>query len=176
MIVFRLSSFWARLSFLCSRLKCFGLAICSPSLVHSRLEIPTSIPTFLSVGGNGRTVISSTNKQTNHLPEGSSLTVTVDGLTPWGKNLDQTIFNGSLDLASQSFPSFHLKAERVNSALPPDHFFLKLGYLARFAQKFSNALLKWRNVCWSGTQLTSLRKESSSSSFFQAVSIEEVWL
>ena len=167
MIVFRLNNFCAVLSFWYSLLKCFGLAIFFPSLVVSKLEMPTSIPTFLSVGGNGFTFGSSTNKETNQRPLGSSLTVTVEGLQPSGKNLDQTqgyaprasldatacfagCGNGFLHLASQRVLSSYLKADLVNSAEPPLRRALNRGYLARLPQKarksflqMSETLLQW---------------------------------
>ena len=45
-----------------------------------KLVIPTSIPTFLFVFGNGLTVGSLTKIETNQRPDGSSLIVTVDGV------------------------------------------------------------------------------------------------
>ncbi len=51
----------------------------------------------------------------------------------------QRIGNASVHLASQIKPSLHLKADLVNSALPPLCFFLKLGYFACPAQKLANA-------------------------------------
>ena len=138
-LVFRLSSFCAAPSFLYSRLKCFGLDIFSPSLVLIRLVTPASIPTCFFVGGNVSTVWSSINRETNHLPDGSSLTVTVEGLHPSGRSLDQTIGNGSLDLASQRQPSRYLKADLVNSAEPPLRLALNLGYLALLPQKLAKA-------------------------------------
>ena len=52
--------------------------------IHNRLEIPTSIPTFLSVGGNGWTVVLPAGKQTIYQ---MSLIVTVEGIQPLGRNL-----------------------------------------------------------------------------------------
>ncbi|AFY77174.1 hypothetical protein Ple7327_1824 [Pleurocapsa sp. PCC 7327] len=60
-----------------------------------------------------------TKKETNQRPEGSSLTVTVDGSQLTGKYLLQTIFKGSLHLANHSLPSLYLKADLVNSIEPP---------------------------------------------------------
>ncbi|MDQ0596046.1 hypothetical protein QF037_000391 [Streptomyces canus] len=64
----------------------------------------------------------------------------------------------------------------VYSALLRDFFFdLKRGYFARLPKRLVNATCKCRSACWSGTDDTSPRY-ASSSVFFHAVSIAEVWL
>ncbi|GAP96935.1 hypothetical protein NIES2104_34820 [Leptolyngbya sp. NIES-2104] len=77
--------------------------------------------------GNG-SISTSTNKETVHLPAGESFTVIVEGIAPFGSSRLQRIASGSAHLARKTCPSFHLNADLVNSALPPLHFFLKVGY------------------------------------------------
>ncbi len=101
------------------------------------------------------------------------LTQKMDGSHSGGICLLQIMLRGCLHLANFSCPSFHLNAERVNSAQPPFLFFLNRGYLARFAQKLVNAVCRWRRACWSATALTSFKK-ANSSCFFQLVSISDV--
>src|SRR5919202_3287575 len=120
-------------------------------------------------------VWSSTSKETNQRPDASSFTVTIDGSNPFGKVRLHRIGRNSEHFANHSCPSFHLKAERVNSALPPLRFFLKLGYLARPAQKLVKAFCRFLNPCCNGTQLTSLRN-CKSSCFFHWVNIPDVSL
>src|SRR5919199_5904337 len=137
--------------------------------------MPASTPTALSISGRGLIVWSSTNSETKQGPDASSLTVTVEGSQFWGRILLQRIGKDSVHFASFNCPSFHVKAERVNSALPPLLFFLKLGYLARPAQKLVKAFCRFLNPCCKGTQLTSLRN-CKSSCFFHWVSIPDVCL
>jgi len=97
--------------------------------------------------GKDLIVWSSTSNETNQRPDASNLTVTVDGEVPTGRVRLHRIGRGSRHFANHSCPSFHLKAERVNSALPPLRFFLKLGYLVRPAQKLVKAFCRFLNPC-----------------------------
>jgi hypothetical protein len=84
--------------------------------------------------------------------------------------------SGSAVFASRSSPSRNRNADVVYSADFLDFFRdLKRGYLARLPKKWVNALCKCRRACWSGTEDTSLRN-ASSSVYFHAVSMAEVWL
>jgi hypothetical protein len=66
--------------------------------------------------------------------------------------------SGARILASVSWPSRHLNADRVYSAAARDFFLdLKRGYFARLAKKFVNAACKCRKDCWRGTEDTSAR-------------------
>jgi hypothetical protein len=118
--------------------------------------------------GRGLTVWSSTKRETNQRPDASNLTVTVDGWQLFGMVRLTRIGKGSAHLARNSCPEFHLNAERVNSALPPSLFFLKLGYLVRPAQKLANDFCKCLNPCCKGTELTSDRNCKSSCFFHSA--------
>lgn len=84
--------------------------------------------------------------------------------------------SGSAIFARVSFPSRKRNALVVYSADFRDFFRdLNRGYLARLPKKFVNAVWRCRRACCSGTEETSLRY-ASSSVFFQAVSIADVWM
>ena len=76
------------------------------------------------------------------------------GIQPTGSCLLHLIGNGSAHLARYTWPSFHLNADLVNSALPPLRFFLKLGYLVRPPKKLVKAVCKCLKPYWSGILLT----------------------
>jgi hypothetical protein len=169
----RLNAFCARRSCLSRWSRCLGLATFSPVLRVTRLLIPTSKPTALVEGGKVKSRGSSNRRLMYHCPAAFNRMVTVDGSTPSGNDLDHRIFNGSEHFARNTLPSFHLKADLVNSALPPLRFFLKLGYFARPAKKLLKADCRCLNPCYKGTLLTSLRN-CRSSCFFHAVNKAEL--
>jgi hypothetical protein len=125
---------------------------------------------------SGVTDASSHSTETNQRPAASCDTVTTEGFTPSGRGRDHTMSSGSGIFASVSFPSRNRKPDVVYSADFRDfRLDLKCGYPARLPKKLVNALCRCRSVCCNGTDDTSLRK-ASSSVFFHAVSMAEVWL
>ncbi len=115
-------------------------------------------------------MVSSHSSDTNQRPAGSRDTVTVVGVTPSGRGRDQRMSNGPDIFANVSSPLRQVNAERVYSADARDLFRdLNLGYFARRARKFANAVCGCRSACWSGT-LDTLARNAISPVFFHAVS------
>ena len=123
-------------------------------MVVTKLLIPKSIPTCLVIGLSFKFLVSLILKDTNHLALGSNLTVILLGIQPSGNCLFHLIDKGSAHLARYTWPSFHLNADLVNSALPPLRFFLKLEYLVRLLKKLVKAVCKCLKPYWSGILLT----------------------
>src|SRR5262249_46598695 len=119
-----------------------GLPIFSPVDRVSRLLRPTSMPTAAVVAG-AAAITSSHNSDRNHRPARSWETVTVDGEVPSGSGRDHTMLRGSVIFAKVSWPSRQRNALAVYSADRRDLFLLlNVGYPARLAKKFVNAICK----------------------------------
>jgi len=81
--LFATQSFAALLSWARLALNPLGLVTFVPSLRATKLVIPKSTPISLEDFGNG-SISMFANRETVHLPAGESLTVTVDGVAPFG--------------------------------------------------------------------------------------------
>lgn len=132
----------------------FGAAIFSPVERTTKSVNPKSMPTLPVDVGFAQTT-SSQSRDTWYRPALSFDTVTVVTFAPDGILRDQRIASGASIFASFSEVPSHLKALAVYSADCAPSLRRKFGYLARLAKKFANAVCKWRNACWSGTELTS---------------------
>ena len=100
--------------------------------------------------------------------------ISLSWIVPHSGQDHSLIFNGNLSMTKPQFPQRLLDGKKRSIftssrpyhwhlyfgglwqwLLPPFRFFLKRGYLARFAQKFVKATWRCLRVCWRGTQLTS---------------------
>jgi len=113
------------------KLKVLGLAILSPSLVVSKLLIPTSNPTDLLQAGGLNVSYLPTRKRANvHADLRHSRRL---ASFQWTAPTNWQSFS-TFPQPPQPLPS---ECRLVNSAEPPLCFFLKLGYLARPAKKLN---------------------------------------
>src|SRR5699024_245687 len=147
-----------------------SLGLCrDPAEVTRASFTPRSIPTVRPLMGFGVTV-SAARRLMNQRPALSRVTVAED-TADRSTGRDHTISSGSACFASFTFP-LRRDSPDLMYFNPKFDFFndLKRGYFARLAQKFTNAVCRWRSDCWSGTEETSRRKENSSV-FFHWVSI-----
>src|SRR5579863_6700536 len=151
----------------------FGAAIFSPVERVAKCVSPRSTPILPVTAGRALTA-SSHNIETWYRPAVSLDTVTVVTFAPLGIVRDQRMASGASIFASLSDAPSHLKALAVYSADCTPSRRLKLGYFARLAKKFVNAVCRCLSACWTGTELTSFN-HACSAVFLSVVGAAEVW-
>ena len=149
-----------------------GAVIFSPVESMTKWVNPKSMPICPDATGLADTE-SSQSSDTKYRPAASLDTVAVVSFAAFGNVRDQRIFNGASIFANFKVLPSHLKALEVYSAACLSCLLLKVGYLARLAKKFPNAVCKWRSDCCTGTELTSL-SQIVSGCFFNSVRSAEV--